>query len=572
MSFQVPITISEAIRNIENNNYLLPSIQREFEWGHEKIEWLFDSIMRNYPISSFLFWRVEKETKNQFRFYQFLKCYKQKYSTHNQEFNTNTHNDFIAILDGQQRLTSLYIGLRGSFAYRVPRLREENSERVYPTRYLYLNIEQPLNNEEDGRIYEFKFLTNEEFERNQASWFNVSTIYALSDDFVFNQYLDKHKLKENEFTYRSLSTLKNVIHSKPIINFFLETEQDIDKALNIFIRINSGGEPLSFSDLLMSIAVANWQEKDARKEIHQLVDNVRDKGFTISKDFVLRSFLYLYSKDIKFKVTNFSRDNARHFESKWEGIRDSILSVFDLVRSFGFSDYTLTSKNSLLPIIYYVYHKGIYKNFHNLSVYSKERDTIKKWVHIVLVKKVFSATSDSVLSQIRKAFTNDVTLEPLNLNFDNFPSLAINMEIRRDMSISDDFINELLLTQKDDKYAFSILALLYPALDYRNNDFHKDHLHAESKYDNLSEDDKNKYGWVYYNSILNLQMLGSNENMSKQDMDLSCWVTEQAQGRDKSEFLNNHLIPDVSLSLVDFSEFIEHRRTLLLDKLKTVLG
>jgi uncharacterized protein with ParB-like and HNH nuclease domain len=59
MSFQTPITIAEALDNIENQRYLLPAIQREFEWPHYKIEWLFDSLMRGYPISSFLFWNVE---------------------------------------------------------------------------------------------------------------------------------------------------------------------------------------------------------------------------------------------------------------------------------------------------------------------------------------------------------------------------------------------------------------------------------------------------------------------------------------------------------------------------------
>jgi len=401
MSFQTPITISAAIRNIESNQYLLPAIQREFEWSHEKIEWLFDSIMRNYPISSFLFWRVEGNTKVDYKFYQFLKDFKQRYKTHNEEFSTNSHNDFTAILDGQQRLTSLYIGLRGSYAYRTPRLHEENTERVYPTRHLYLNIEKPLENEEDGRIFEFKFLTKLEFESNRKVWFRVSEILALSDDFEFNKYLDNNNLKINEFTYRSLATLKNVIHSKPIVNFFLETEQSIDKALNIFIRINSGGEPLNFSDLIMSIAVANWDKKDARKEIHTLVDNVRDKGFSISKDFILKAFLYLHSKDIKFKVTNFSKSNAIEFEKEWDKIRDAVLSVFDLVKSFGFSDSTLTSKNALIPVIYYLYHKDLYKDFHTKIAHVIDRDAIKKWLHVALIKRIFGGTSDSVLTVCR---------------------------------------------------------------------------------------------------------------------------------------------------------------------------
>ena len=210
-----------------------------------------------------------------------------------------------------------------------------------------MNIKNSLENEEDGRIFEFKFLTKNEHESNQSTWFKVSEIFSLSDDFEFNKYLDSHNLKSNEFSYRSLATLKNVIHSKPIINFFLETDPSIEKALNIFIRINSGGEPLNFSDLIMSIAVANWEKKDAKKEIHGLVDNVRDKDFSISKDFILKTFLYLHSTDIKFKVRNFSKDNAIQFEKEWDKIRDTVLSVFDLVKSFGFTDSTLTSKNAL---------------------------------------------------------------------------------------------------------------------------------------------------------------------------------------------------------------------------------
>lgn len=571
MSFQTPITIAEAIRNIEQNRYLLPSIQREFEWKHEKIEWLFDSIMRNYPISSFLFWRVEGKTKSDFKFYQFIKEYRQRYKTHNDEFNTTGHNDFTAVLDGQQRLTSLYIGLRGSYAYRVPRLREENTERVYPTRKLYLNLSNPLENEEDGRIYEFKFLIDKEAEKSGKEWFKVSEIFGLSDDFDFNKYLDENNLKENEFTYRTLSTLKNVIHSKPIINFFLETEQEIDKALNIFIRINSGGEPLNFSDLIMSIAVANWEAKDARKEIHNLTDSIRDKGFNISKDFILKSFLYLHSKDIKFKVTNFSKTNAKAFENEWDKIRDTILSTFDLIKSFGFTEATLTSKNALIPIIYYLYHRNIAKDFHAKSAYADDRKNIKKWLHTALVKRLFGGTSDSVLSQIRKSFTADVSVNPIKSDLMVFPIDAINSQIKKDTGISDEFIEELLLTQKDNKYAFSLLALLFPALDYKNNDFHKDHLHPASKYEGLSHDDKNKYGWQTYNSLKNLQMLDANENMSKNDEELQSWVTKETKSKDKFAFLINHHIPDVNLDLVNFDEFITNRTKILMSELKKVL-
>lgn len=569
--FQTPITISEAIKNIENQKYLLPAIQREFEWSHTKIEWLFDSIMRNYPIGSFLFWRVEGSTKTSYKFYKFLLDYKEKYKTHNEEINTSGINDFTAILDGQQRLTSLYIGLRGSYAYRLPRLWEENSERVYPTRHLYLNIENPLTDEEDGRIYEFKFLTKDEYANNPKKWFKVSTIYGLSDDFDFNKYLDDNNLKENEFSYRSLSTLKNVIHSKQIINFFLETEQNLDKALNIFIRINSGGEPLSFSDLLMSIAVANWKEKDARKEIHELVDVIWSKGYSVTKDFILKTFLFLHSKDIKFKVTNFSINNAKKFESEWNKIRDAILTAFDLVKTFGFNNSTLTSKNALIPIIYYIYHKNIYNNYHTKIEYKEERESIKFWLHVVLLKRVFGAQADSILTQIRKSFTDDIDKEYIKSNIITFNPEVINANIKRDLSVGDEFIESLLLTQINEQYSFSILALLYPNLDYKNNNFHMDHMHPAAKYNDLSDKDKQEFGWPVYNSILNLQMLDANENMSKNASDLVLWVTNQTKNSDKKKFLEDHLIPDVNLELNNFKEFITERKKMLQSKLKELL-
>ena len=58
MSFQAPVSISDAISRIRAHQLLLPAIQREFIWSHEKIEWLFDSLLQGFPIGSFLFWEV----------------------------------------------------------------------------------------------------------------------------------------------------------------------------------------------------------------------------------------------------------------------------------------------------------------------------------------------------------------------------------------------------------------------------------------------------------------------------------------------------------------------------------
>lgn len=575
MSFKDPITIASAIKQIDENRYLLPAIQRKFEWNHKRIIWLFDSIMQGYPINSFLFWKTEFDTSKNYKFYKVLNSYRDRYQTHNDEFKPSIQNDFITILDGQQRLTSLYIGLKGSYAYKTPRKKWENSEKSIPTRHLYLNLSHQLEDQEDNRKYEFDFLkkdtTSEQIlffrQDNSTLWFKVSEIINFKD----KKHLDSF-ITNNNLDLKNKNILDQLYHSicqKELINYYLEEDQELDKALNIFIRINSGGISLSHSDLLMSIAIANWKEKDARKEINNLVDNIRDKGFSYSKDYILRTFLFLYSKDIKFKVTNFSLEKTKIFEENWVKIRNCILSTFDLIKSFGFNDENLTSKNAVIPIVYYLYHKNIYNDFAKKVSFQKERETIKNWLHIVLINKVFSGTSDNTLAQIRKAFTNDFESKFIEPSISNFPKQEIFKSIKKDMLI--DYEN-ILMVQYGDKYAFSILSLLYPNLDYKNNNFDKDHLHPKDSYRLLSDDLKKKYGFETYNSILNLQMLDSNENKSKKDKELVVWVDCETETRNRQEFLANHLIPDIDLSLSNFDEFIEQRKEILISKLKNLIG
>ena len=113
------ITIYDALESIVENKFILPAIQRKFVWKSEQIETLFDSIMRGYPINTFMFWEVKDNTiKNGYKFYGFLKNYREYFKDENPEVSIKgSKKDYYAIIDGQQRLTSLYIGLRGTYAY-----------------------------------------------------------------------------------------------------------------------------------------------------------------------------------------------------------------------------------------------------------------------------------------------------------------------------------------------------------------------------------------------------------------------------------------------------------------------
>lgn len=166
MAYQTALTISEVFNDIHRKKYLLPAIQREFVWNTNQIERLFDSLMRDYPISSFLFWGVDKEKVNDFEFYEFLRQYHERKQVHNPKASVSGEEGVTAVLDGQQRLTSLYIALKGTYAHKIPRKHWDN-DQAYPERKLHLNILS--SSTKDGR--EFDFLTAEEAaEKNETTF------------------------------------------------------------------------------------------------------------------------------------------------------------------------------------------------------------------------------------------------------------------------------------------------------------------------------------------------------------------------------------------------------------------
>ena len=194
LAYQTALTIESVIKDIDSKKYLLPSIQREFVWSTGQIEKLFDSLMRDYPINAFLFWKVPREKVSEFKFYEFLRDYHQKDNKHNPKANTNGTEDIIAILDGQQRMTSLYIALKGTYAYKMSYKRWDNPA-AYPKRKLYLNLLAA--SDDADMFYDFLFLTEEEAknikndndEYEGSFWFPVGKILDFREESDVNDYL-----------------------------------------------------------------------------------------------------------------------------------------------------------------------------------------------------------------------------------------------------------------------------------------------------------------------------------------------------------------------------------------------
>lgn len=590
MSYQTPLKIAQAIRDIDSKKFFLPSIQREFVWGTEQIEKLFDSIMRDYPINSFLFWKVEKKNSNKFKFYEFLRDYHQKDNRHNPKANLSGSDDITAVLDGQQRMTSLYIGLKGTYAYKIAHKRWDNPQ-AYPKRKLYLNLLEPAKDRDDFR-YDFLFLTDEEVKqyndyvddngKKHYFWFPVGEILNITKSNEVNTYLIKNKLNSLQdedqalFANEALFNLYESVHLKETISYYLEETQELDKVLNIFIRVNSGGTSLSYSDLLLSFATAQWEHKDAREEINLAVDEINDigRGFNISKDLLLKASLVICDRpDIRFKADNFDKNNMRVIENEWDNISDSMHLAVELVASYGFNRDNLTSNNPFIPIAYYINKIGNPGNFVESKKYASDRKKIKKWFIAAILRRLFSySSSDTILKQICDIIKDNHNGFPIDIIYDRL------RKSNRDLSFDDEDVEELLNTRYASGDTLMIMSVLYPWANLKNN-FHVDHIHPKTMFTKkklikagVSDEDMD-FCMTNYNFLGNLQLLESTPNEEKKATPFEKWIEESFDSEDqRKDYMKKNYIPDVDFSLSNFVEFFDEREKLIVKALKKELA
>lgn len=172
-------TIKEILSYVNQERMYLPAIQRKYVWKDSQITKLFDSIMLKYPIGTFLFWKVKKDVVNKkgYSLYEFIKDYHEKENYRNKlapHTLLGSGDEAIwAVLDGQQRLTSLYIALQGSMSRKLPRKRW-NNKKAFPKKELYFDLHSEKTDDE-GITYNFKFLTDEEATKDKDGkiWYRV---------------------------------------------------------------------------------------------------------------------------------------------------------------------------------------------------------------------------------------------------------------------------------------------------------------------------------------------------------------------------------------------------------------
>ena len=236
---------------------------------------------------------------------------------------------------------------------------------------------------------------------------------------------------------------------------------------------------MSYSDLLLSFATAQWEHKDAREEINEFVEEVNmiGRGFNIDKDLILKSCLVLADfVDITFKVDNFNRQNMLVIEKNWDEYTDAIRIAVELMASFGFSRDNLNSNSILIPIAYYIKTIGNPVNFVDSKKYASDRGKIKNWIVASLLRRVFSSQPDGILRPVREIIQKNTSgAFPLEVIIDRFKGT------NRDIKFTDDTIENLLWTKYGSSDALVVLSVLYPWADLKNV-FHIDHIYPKSQF------------------------------------------------------------------------------------------
>ena len=549
-------TIAKVMEEI-NTRYFLPDIQRPYVWNAEQIYALYDSIMRGYPISTFLFWEqsanvIDKLTPR----YEFVRT--NKIEDRDKINTSNNKEKYMLVLDGQQRLTSLYLTLVGNFVI---------DKRYKKLQDLYFNILSGQEEDENGNIFEFKFFSmdnNTIFEEDKKYWIKIKYIWKfLRNRDVARKVSDEVK---NTFGYKlinkeedNLMELWDKINYFELISYYPEREDNMDKVLDIFVRTNAGGTKLSKSDLLFSIIKKDWINGSARDEFKSLINNLNQQDkYKFSHDFILKTSLVLFStnqEDIKYSVSN-SKNIVQNIENNWKEISSAITLVVDEIdNKFRLSSHkVISSYNALIPLVYFVYKNKL------KTINSTDSLLMNRWLIKILLNGIFGGQSDTMLFISKTSIDTSTTKDfPHQLLIDD-----ISTKTRKSFdSISNILDNKKLKYNSRDSYL--VLSLLYRGnINFgainNGNLPQQDHIFSKKELKN------NAISEEKINSIFNIQYLDAYLNQVKSGKPFSTWITLLSEV-DKRKYT----IPKGTWSVNNFEDFMKERRQFFLTELSKLI-
>ena len=407
------ISIYEALENIRNGKYVMPAFQRQYVWSMEQVEKLWDSILLDYPIATFLFWHVDDDNVTWDTYFcNFLNDVtfdnRKQADTVNYELsNINTNLTDTAVLDGQQRLTSLFLSLYGEAFIRQKYARRKNSGGIVTKLLIELNKNKITVDEEEYNSKKFDIKFSDKIGKQSPTQFEIKNI--LDEKFQDDRTRDKAiediisnvPADSKDYARNILNKLYNKIFVEKLIRYTEIHDMKQDDALEMFVRFNSGGKALRKSEITMSILEAYWPS--AKTEFGKLlVDSYENFG----TDFIIRSALMLYGDVVK---SNINKNIAEELKNNWNDFKKALKNLESILKDMkiGVSRFS-GSWNVLLPIIYFIYYNPDYRN--NL-------DGIRAYLTRAVLFTYFQSGTTSKLQQMKSRINeneHEISVEMLN--------------------------------------------------------------------------------------------------------------------------------------------------------------
>ncbi len=558
------ISIFDALNKIKENKYVIPAFQRQFVWDVSRIEKLWDSILLDYPFSTFLFWHIDdSNTTWDTYFMSFLSSI--TFNSRNQAdagnnnyslSNINTNINDTAILDGQQRLTALYVSLYGDLYIRQKNARKKSKAGIVAKLFVELNKNKLTVDEEEYNSKKYDIGFNTKLGTLSPTAFEIKKLIdpnIRDNEYrnrLFDGYISKVPDNSKEYAANILNKLYSKIYEEKLVRYTEIFGMNQDDALEMFVRFNSGGKALKKSEITMSILEAYWSQ--AKQEFGKVL--VKDfAGF--GSDFIIRTALMLYGDVIKSTI---NKKLATQLKDNWNSFKNALknLAAFLKSQNINISRFS-NSWNVLLPIIYVIYF--------NPDTYQNYTNELRAYLIRAIFFGYFNAGTTAKLQQMKSdinSFNGVITFDLLNQ--------------RSELAITQGKLDDLLMSEKGSRIAGEIL--YYLSKDWINSSlkYEQDHLHPEERFNEnkpltVTFDEWNKWRSIK-NKLPNLQYFEGCSNAEKSNISLEDYVSQLTSDQQKV-FKKHALIKDdFPLEIEHFDDFYNKRSKLLIEKIKQLLN
>jgi uncharacterized protein with ParB-like and HNH nuclease domain len=554
--------IADIITEISDEKFVLPVIQRPLVWTEDKMELLFDTLLKGDSFGGVMVIEEEKDTKPLFNYRPFTKD-GDLIASRQVDKLTQLQN---FVIDGQQRLQTFFIGLKGSI----------NGKVLYFDLYSDFNTEFEFKFENDTLKLPKQSKDNADRAISEHNWYLASGLLKRlkdtnDEDQVASEIISAqsitdgtqktHITKNVKAFYKNVITAETLGISKVVINKSLNETANRQRIVELFRRLNDGGTKLSSFDLVASILKGfAWEMEGFLRETLESYEEIG-----LSQDNLIKLVFILQDNHNK-EMASIDGGDADFAINNRERIICTLKALKDFLVHAKIYDYYKDGNRSFIPlffIAYHIYHKKIDNNavssyFDNYDAGNVDFPKMKKWLFHSLVNGVFRSKGAGWIpykTGIKKLLEEIKNHKNLDFPIDNLFQVYTNHPIT--FTKSYDTTN---LDQLDSSFVYY---LMYDqAKTIRTNDI--DHIMPKSILEGL------KYDWAKINSIKNFQLIDYGTNRGEKNAKaFALWINNPAYVTDKAAFVKLHLIPTDEILWTEdkFEEFTEKRAEQILTKL-----